>query len=241
MWTREEGAVSERATPEANGPATGEPVRVVVVDDHPVFRRGLRVLLEAEFGIDVVGEAADAAEAIALASELTPDVVVMDVRLPDASGVDACRAIKETSPSTRTVMLTVSDDETDLYESIRAGASGYLLKEVSVDEVASAVRAVHGGQSLIGPSLASKLLTEMTTMSEPAVEEPLPAPKLTRREMEVLRLLARGMNNRDIAASLYISENTVKNHVRNILEKLQLHSRMQAVVYAVRERLLEIT
>jgi DNA-binding NarL/FixJ family response regulator len=233
--------VSEPATPEANEPSAGEPVRVVVVDDHPVFRRGLRVLLEAEFGIDVVGEAGDAAEAIALASELTPDVVVMDVRLPDASGVDACRAIKETSPSTRTVMLTVSDDEADLYESIRAGASGYLLKEVSVDEVASAVRAVHGGQSLIGPSLASKLLTEMTTMSEPAVEEPVPAPKLTRREMEVLRLLARGMNNRDIAASLYISENTVKNHVRNILEKLQLHSRMQAVVYAVRERLLEIT
>ena len=140
-------------------------------------------------------------------------------------------------------MLKMSDDEGDLYEEIRAGASGYLLKDLPIDEVASSIRAVQTGQSLISPALASKLLTEFAAMAkrgDPA-QAAAPTPRLTAREMEVLRLVARGMNNRDIARELFISENTVKNHVRNILEKLQLHSRMEAVVYAVREKLLEIT
>jgi len=136
----------------------------------------------------------------------------------------------------------MSAEEADLYEAIKAGATGYLLKEISIEEVASAVRAVQTGQSLISPSMASKLLTEFATMVKRSDErEQVPTPRLTDREMEVLRLVARGLNNRDIAKALFISENTVKNHVRNILEKLQLHSRMEAVVYAVREKLLEIT
>jgi two-component system NarL family response regulator len=138
-------------------------------------------------------------------------------------------------------MLTISDEEADLYDAIKAGAMGYLLKEISIEEVASAIRAVHGGQSLISPSLASKLITEFATMRRGGDDpKQVPAPRLTDRELEVLKLVAKGLANRDIAKQLYISENTVKNHIRNILEKLQLHSRIQAVAYALREKILEI-
>jgi two-component system NarL family response regulator len=140
------------------------------------------------------------------------------------------------------LMLTISDEEADLYEAIKAGASGYLLKEIPIEEVADAIRTVWSGQSRISPSMASKLLNEFASMTKVSEERPqVPVPRLTDREMEVLRLVAKGMNNRDIAKELYISENTVKNHIRNILEKLHLHSRMEAVVYAVREKMIEIT
>jgi two-component system NarL family response regulator len=216
-------------------------IRVLIVDDHALFRRGLQMVLEGESDIDVVGEAADGHEAVELAERTTPDVVLMDVRMPRRSGIEATRAIKDTLPSARILMLTISDEEADLYEAIKAGASGYLLKEISIDEVAAAVRAVHKGQSLISPSMASKLLNEFAAMVKRQDERTqVPGPRLTERELEVLRLVAKGMNNRDIGAELFISENTVKNHVRNILEKLHLHSRMEAVVYAVRERLLDI-
>jgi DNA-binding NarL/FixJ family response regulator len=220
---------------------TREPIRVLVVDDHALFRRGLEMVLAQETDIEVVGEASDGAEAVDKAGDLLPDIVLMDVRMPRRSGIEACRTIKEVAPSTRIIMLTISDEEADLYEAIKAGATGYLLKEISIDEVASAIRAVASGQSLISPSMASKLLTEFAGMLKRAAEtQQVPMPRLTERELEVLRLVARGLNNRDIARSLFISENTVKNHVRNILEKLQLHSRMEAVVYAVREKLLDI-
>jgi len=222
--------------------AGGEPIRVLVVDDHALFRRGLEMVLGQEKDIEVVGEAGDGAEAVELASALLPDIVLMDVRMPRRSGIEACTAIKDVVPSAKIVMLTISDDEADLYDAIKAGASGYLLKEISIDEVAAAIRSVDGGQSLISPSMASKLLTEFATMIKKGDErQQVPAPRLTDRELEVLKLVAKGLNNRDIAKELFISENTVKNHIRNILEKLQLHSRMEAVVYAVREKLLEIT
>src|SRR5499425_2067006 len=221
-----------------------EPIRVLVVDDHALFRRGLEMVLAEEPGIEVVGEASDGAEAVEKAGHALPDVVLMDIRMPRSSGIEACRAMKELSPSAKIGMLTISDEEEDLFEAIRAGASGYLLKDIPLDEVAEVVRAVHGGQSLINPSMAGKLLTEFATLAKRDTEEEqaqeIPAPKLTEREMEVLRLVARGMNNRDIAKELYISENTVKNHVRNILEKLQIHSRMEAVMVAVREKLIDL-
>jgi two-component system NarL family response regulator len=226
-------------------PAAGlvvEPIRVLVVDDHALFRRGLQMVLEQEPDIEVVEEASDGAEAIAKAAEALPDIVLMDVRMPRRGGIDACTAIHETVPSAKIIMLTISDEEADLYDAIKAGAMGYLLKEISIEEVAAAIRAVHGGQSLISPSMASKLLTEFASMIKKTDDrQQVPTPRLTDREMEVLKLVAKGMNNRDIAKQLFISENTVKNHIRNILEKLQLHSRMEAVVYAVREKLLEIT
>jgi DNA-binding NarL/FixJ family response regulator len=220
----------------------GDPIRVLVVDDHALFRRGLEMVLAQESDVEVVGEASDGAEAVTKATELLPDIVLMDVRMPRRGGIDACTAIKEVVPSAKIIMLTISDEEADLYDAIKAGATGYLLKEISIDEVATAIRAVSNGQSLISPSMASKLLTEFASMIKRGEErQQVPAPRLTEREMEVLRLVAKGLNNRDIAKQLFISENTVKNHIRNILEKLQLHSRMEAVVYAVREKLLEIT
>jgi DNA-binding NarL/FixJ family response regulator len=210
----------------AAGPSA-EPIRVLIADDHALFRRGLEMVLEEEAGIDLVGQASDGAEAVQKAGEALPDVVLMDIRMPKIDGIEAARQME------------------DLFEAIRAGASGYLLKDIPLDEVAEAVRSVHGGQSLINPSMAGKLLSEFATLARrDAEEEPAkhaPAPKLTEREMEVLRLVARGMNNRDIAKELFISENTVKNHVRNILEKLQIHSRMEAVMIAVREKLIEIS
>jgi len=219
-----------------------EPIRVLVVDDHALFRRGLQMVLEQEPDIEVVGEASDGAEAVTTAAETLPDIVLMDVRMPKRGGIDACTSIHETVPSAKIIMLTISDEEADLYDAIKAGAMGYLLKEISIEEVAAAIRAVHGGQSLISPSMASKLLTEFASMIKKTDDrQQVPTPRLTDREMEVLKLVAKGMNNRDIAKQLFISENTVKNHIRNILEKLQLHSRMEAVVYAVREKLLEIT
>ncbi len=216
-------------------------IRVLIVDDHALFRRGLQMVLEGEADIDVVGEASDGHEAIERAEATTPDVVLMDVRMPKRSGIEATRTIKDTLPSTKILMLTISDEEADLYEAIKAGASGYLLKEISIEEVATAVRQVQAGQSLISPSMASKLLNEFAAMVKRRDERTqVPGPRLTERELEVLKLVAKGMNNRDIGSELFISENTVKNHVRNILEKLHLHSRMEAVVYAVREKLLDI-
>lgn len=233
---------AEVASEPAPGVTGSEPIRVLVVDDHAVFRRGLQMVLEQEPDIEVVGEAGDGAEAVTMAANTAPDIVLLDVRMPKRGGIDACTAIKDAVPSVAIIMLTISDEEADLYDAIKAGAVGYLLKDIPIDEVATAVRAVRGGQSYISPSMASKLLTEFATMVRRSDErQQLPAPKLTDREMEVLKLVAKGLNNRDIAKQLFISENTVKNHIRNILEKLQLHSRMEAVVYAVREKLLEIT
>jgi DNA-binding NarL/FixJ family response regulator len=218
---------------------TGERIRVLLVDDHAMVRRGLQSIIELEPDIEVVADAGDGAEAVAKAQEAMPDVVLMDVRMPRRSGIEATKEIKELIPSAKIVMLTVSDEESDLYDSIRAGASGYLLKDAN-DDIAPAIRAVHGGQSMISPAMATKMLGEFSRLSKQADNKQAPAPRLTDREMEVLKLVARGSSNRDIAKELFISENTVKNHIRNILEKLHLHSRMEAVVYAVREKLLEI-
>ncbi len=212
---------------------------MLVVDDQQLFRRGLTMLLAVEPGLEVVGEAGDGVEGTALAETAAPDVVLLDVRMPKKSGIEACLAIKQSVPSAKIIMLTVSDEEADLYEAVKSGASGYLLKDSSIEEVAQAIRVVADGQSLISPSMAIKLIDEFKQMSRPERDNG-PALRLTERELDVLRLVAQGHSNKEIAARLFISENTVKNHVRNMLEKLQLHSRMEAVMYAVRENLLEL-
>lgn len=214
-------------------------MRVVVVDDQELFRRGLTMLLGVETDIEVVGEAGDGVTAVDLVVETMPDIVLLDVRMPKRSGLEACMRIKEQAASTRIIMLTVSDEEGDLYEAVKNGASGYLLKDSSIEEVAQAIRVVAEGQSLISPSMAAKLIDEFKEISR-TDREVGNVPRLTDRELEVLRLVATGLNNREVAKQLFISENTVKNHVRNILDKLQLHSRMEAVMYAVREKLLDI-
>ncbi|WP_416210850.1 response regulator [Frankia sp. Cr2] len=219
-----------------------EPIRVLVVDDHELFLQGLETVLDLEDDITVVGRAADGRQAVVIATGTTPDIVLMDVRMPHRDGIDAAGAIKREVPTAKIVMLTVSDDESDLFEAIKAGAVGYLLKSIPPHEVAGAVRAVHNGLSLISPSMASKLMVEFATLARGSDDRPsrVPAPHLTARELEVLKLVAEGRANREIARKLFISENTVKNHVRNILDKLQLHSRMEAVMYAVRQGLFEI-
>ncbi|AKT52703.1 response regulator [Arsenicicoccus sp. oral taxon 190] len=221
-------------------PAT-ERIRVLVADDHVLYRRGLEMVLGQEPDIEIVGEAGDGAEAVARSEELVPDIVLMDVRMPRLSGPDATARLREVVPSAKVVMLTISDEEQDLYAAVRAGATGYLLKDVPGEEIAAGIRQVAAGQSLISPPMASKLLQEFAQLIKREEERPaMPVPRLTERELQVLKLVARGMANKDIATELFISENTVKNHVRNILEKLQLHSRMEAVVFAVREKILDL-
>ena len=228
-------------TDDTEGPGTsgGTPITVVIADDHDLYRRGMGVVVELDGTAKIVGEASNGDEAVEVVSRLSPDIVLMDVRMPGVGGIEACRRIRAVTPSTRILMLTMSDDETDLFEAIKAGASGYLLKDLPGEEVAAAIRTVHDGQAIIPPGMAATLLQEFSRLSRDAGPSS-PDTRLTDREVEVLRLVARGLANREIAEELVISENTVKNHVRNILEKLQLHSRMEAVMYAVREKLLDI-
>src|ERR1700735_1989969 len=180
MWAKipeggnEVSAMGDGAVTAAQRPGAGrgpEPIRVLIADDHALFRRGLEMVLDEEDDIELVGQASDGSEAVEKAGESLPDVVLMDIRMPRSSGIDACRAMKEVAPSAKIVMLTISDEEEDLFEAIRAGASGYLLKDIPLDEVADVVRAVHGGQSLINPSMAAKLLTEFATLAKRDGEE----------------------------------------------------------------------
>jgi len=217
------------------------PIRVLLADPHALFRRGVRLVLEDEADIEVVGEAGDGLDAVERIVELTPDLVLMDVGMPGVSGIEATRRVRAAVPSVKVAILTVSEQDEDLFAAVRAGATGYLLKEVSIEELPEAVRAVARGHSLISPSMASRLLTEFNVLSRRVEEQRGNVPRLSDRELEVLRLVARGLSNRDIAAELVIAENTVKNHVRNILEKLQLRSRMEAAMYAVREKLVDAT
>jgi DNA-binding NarL/FixJ family response regulator len=216
-------------------------IRVLLADPHALFRRGVRLVLEDELDIEVVGEAGDGLDAVERIVELIPDLVLMDVGMPGVSGIEATRRVRALVPSVKVAILTVSEKDEDLFAAVRAGATGYLLKEVSIEELPEAVRAVARGHSLISPTMASRLLSEFNALSRRVEEERGNVPRLSDRELEVLRLVARGLSNRDIATELVIAENTVKNHVRNILEKLQLRSRMEAAMYAVREKLVDAT
>ena len=214
---------------------------MLLADPHALFRRGVRLVLEDEIDIEVVGEAGDGLDAVERIVELVPDLVLIDVGMPGVSGIEATRRVRALVPSVKVAILTVSEKDEDLFAAVRAGATGYLLKEVSIEELPEAVRAVARGHSLISPTMASRLLSEFNALSRRVEEERGNVPRLSDRELEVLRLVARGFSNRDIATELVIAENTVKNHVRNILEKLQLRSRMEAAMYAVREKLVDAT
>jgi DNA-binding NarL/FixJ family response regulator len=215
------------------GVRPGEPIRVLVADDHALFRRGLTIVLEAEGDIEVVSEAADGEEAVTKVGELAPDVVLMDIRMPHLDGIEATRRIRQAFPMTRIIVLTVSDEEDDLLDAIKAGANGYLLKEVSIEEVADAVRAVMGGHSLLSPAMAAKLISEFGSPAAPLEQAAPGSPsRLTEHELEVLRRVAKGLTNEQIATELSISESGVRNHVANILGKLQFRSRVEAALVA---------
>ena len=207
-------------------------IRVLVVDDHSLVRKGVVDTLAAEEGLDVVGEASNGEEGVAWAKELTPDVVLMDLHMPVLGGVEATQQIGDQLPDVHVMILTVSDKEADLLEAMRAGAKGYVLKDATSDELVRAVLHIAEGGVLVSPSMASGLLSQISAPSAgPAAE----ADSLLRpREKEVLQLVAEGATNKEIAAALIISENTVKTHMRNIMERLHLNKRSQAAAYATR-------
>lgn len=210
-----------------------ESLRVLIVDDHDLFRTGLRNLLE-EQGVVIVGEAGTGAEAVRIVRELAPDVVVMDLNMPGMGGVEATRNITALAPLTRVLMLTISDEDTDVMDAILAGACGYLLKDASVQDLVAGIRAAARGESLISPHIAAKVLQRVrATSAQPEIAETIRS-ELSDREIEVLKLIANGKDNALIAAELHISPKTVKNHISNILMKLQIDNRIQAAVYAVR-------
>jgi two-component system NarL family response regulator len=212
-------------------------VRVVVADRQPLYRRGVADVLGDERDIVVVGETGDGADVPALVAKVRADVVLLDLEIP-GGGVDACSRLSERRPEARVVVLTQADDDADLAGAVRAGARGYLRKDTAPEELVSAVRTVASGGSLLSPAMASRMLDEFAVLVRR--QDSLSGAALSRRELEVLSLVAQGLGNKAIADRLFISENTVKNHVRNIHEKLQVHSRMEAVVRAVRDGLLQI-
>jgi DNA-binding NarL/FixJ family response regulator len=201
-------------------------IRVLVADDHAVVRQGLRTFLDLQDDIEVVGEAADGASAVALAEELAPDVVLVDLVMPGVDGLEALRGLRERVPATRAIVLSSFIDDDKLFPAVRAGAAGYLLKDVQPQELVAAIRTVHAGGALLHPKVASRLLEEMS------------ADPLTPREREVLGLIGRGMANKVIARELSLSEKTVKAHVSSILAKLGVTDRTQAALYAVRAGLV---
>ena len=209
------------------------PLRVLVADDHPFFRDGLRVMLEATPDTELVGEATDGNEAIALAHTLRPDVILMDLRMPGLGGIEATRKILSESPHVGILVVTMIEDDDSVFAAMRAGARGYLLKGADKDEMLLAIRAVGRGEAIFGPGIARRLVQYFARHAAVPIQEPRTAfPELTDREREILDLIAAGRNNQEIASQLFLSLKTVRNYVSNILTKLQVSDRAQAIVRA---------
>jgi DNA-binding NarL/FixJ family response regulator len=213
------------------------PIRLMIVDDHQMLREGLRRSM-SEIGFDVIGEASDGDEAVTRATAQRPDVILMDVTMPRMDGVEACRQVKDVLPDTHIVMLTMHADQSVLADAIRAGASGYLVKDCSTDEIADAVRIAAAGQTALSPQLAATMLDEVRRMEEQerAQENRL----ITKREEEVLQMIADGCSTTEVAEGLYISQKTVKNHLASIYQKLEARDRTQAVLQAVRMGIVQL-
>ncbi len=209
-------------------------IAVVLVDDHAIVRQGLRTYLELQPDIEVVGEASDGREAVSVVRDTVPDIVLMDLVMPNSDGVEATRAITGMAPSTRVIVLTSFSEDEKVFASIKAGAQGYLMKDVLPQDLVKAIRTVYRGEAQLDPEIARKLMQEFTNP-----QPQTPRHDLTERELEVLRLIAHGKTNKDIADELVLSEKTVKTHVSNILQKLHLSDRTQAAVYALRQKIVD--
>jgi DNA-binding NarL/FixJ family response regulator len=212
------------------------PIRVLLADDHALFRKGVADLLSGEDDFELVGEADDGAKAVEMAREMMPDVILMDISMPGMDGLEATRRIKAEIPYVRIVILTVSESENTLFDAIKSGAQGYLLKNVQPQSLLETLNGVVRGEASISGAMAARLLHDLAREPRPTAPPPRP-PRLTQREQEVLGLVAQGKSNKEIASSLSIAENTVKNHLKNILEKLHLENRVQAAAFALRQEL----
>lgn len=212
-------------------------IRVLLVDDHVLFRRGVAALLTAESEFELVGEAGNGAQALEMAREQMPDVILMDISMPGMDGLEATRRIKQELPYVRIVILTVSDTDQVLFEAVKSGAQGYLLKNIEPRALLSTLKGVVRGEAPISRVMAARILEEFTHRSRHAAPAPIAGTELTSREQEVLALVGQGKSNKEIAVALSITENTTKNHLKNILEKLHVENRVQAAAYAVREGL----
>lgn len=213
------------------------PIKVLVVDDHALIREGISRILALEPSIEVVGEAENGRQAVLMVREKGVNVVLMDINMPEMNGIEACKIIKEQCPDTQVIALTIHEDEEYLFEMIRYGASAYLLKDVSPDQLIRTVIGTARGESFIPPKLMSRVFQEFSRLSSSPGDEPH---GLTKREIEVLQLLAQGYNNRSIAEKLFISEKTVKNHLTNIFHKLNVTDRTQAALYAIKNKLVRL-
>ncbi len=216
----------------------GEIIRVAVVDDQRLFTKGLSGLVDMLAGVEVVGVAYDGEQAVALCREQEPDVVLMDISMPKMDGISAAREIKDLLPQVAIIILTGHEEDEHVFEGIKAGAQGYLLKDAEPEDLSRAIRTVHAGDTIIAPELAQKMLN--TFVHSGRSGSPQLTPPLTERELEVIRALAQGMSDRQIARSLEISEKTVRNHTSNIYRKLHIFDRTQAVIYAIREGVIDV-
>lgn len=216
-------------------------IEVLIADDHAIVRRGLRTLIAGEADMDVAGEAMDGFEVVSRARDLNPDVILLDLVMPGQSGLEAISQIKSDNPDARVLVLTSFGDNERVFSAIRAGASGYLLKDASPEQLLQAIHDVYNGESHLHPTIALKMLRELDNPVTVAANRPLTEDPLTEREVEVLRLVAQGLSNQEIAKTLTISERTVGNHIGSILRKLHLANRTQAALYALRRGLVDIS
>ena len=213
-----------------------KPIRVLLADDHSLFRKGLASLLSSDKGFKVVGEAQDGTEALNKAKDLKPDLILMDVYMPGGNGLEATRQIKEALPSVKVVILTVSEEDKNLFEAIKCGAHGYLLKKIEPRDLFEMLRGVFRGEAPISRATAAKILNEFAAQAHRATEE-MPEERLSPKEREVIELLTKGSTNKEIGNKLGITENTVKNHLKNILDKLHLENRVQAAAFALQRKM----